>query len=259
MSKLQEVKTVTFDKNLNRIIQSDPIYEALFENIYKLTDLNAFLAQKGMLDEKFLHKLSMGGKEYHLCYQTKDLDDTFEFQFFLLAESWVVVNPAGGNDVYDQLTGQFTEKTILALLTSEISRTARDKDNCTALIIDIEHLKNINEMFGFLAGDHILKEHARVLKENTRTSDSIGRFKGDKFLVILHKTDTHGTMQYIKKFEDSLKQISFQFNELNVLVDLNYGVTLFKEDDTVPKVLDRAQKALAQAKKSQSTHIQYLL
>jgi len=259
MSKLQEVKTIVFDKNLNRIIHSDPLYEALFENIYTLTDLNTFLAQNGMLDENFLHKLSMGGKEYHLCYQSKDLDDTFEFRFFLLAESWVVVNPAGGNDIYDQLTGQLTEKTILALLTSEISRAKRDKDDYTVLIIDIEHLKNINEMFGFLAGDHVLKEHARVLKESTRTSDSIGRFKGDKFLVILHKTDAHGTMQYIKKFETSLKKVSFQFNDLNVLVDLNYGVTLLKEDDTVAKVLQRAQKALNQAKKSTSAHIQYLL
>ncbi len=259
MSKLQEVKTVIFDKNLNRIIQSDPIYEALFKNIYTLTDLNAFLAQNEMLGEGFLNKLSMGGKEHHLCYRTKDNDDTFEFQFFLLAESWLVVNPTGSYDLHDSLTGHFTEKTILSLLKSEISRTARDKEDCTALIIDIDHLKNINEMFGFLAGDYILKEHAKALKANTRSSDFIGRFKGDKFLVILHKTDAHGAMQYITKLEASLKKTSFQFNELNVLVDLHYGVTMIKADDTVNSLIERVQNALKKAKKSRASHIEFLL
>lgn len=59
MPKLQDTKTVVFDKNLNRSIQSDPLFEALFVNIYTLTDLNAFLAQNGILDEGFLTKLSM--------------------------------------------------------------------------------------------------------------------------------------------------------------------------------------------------------
>lgn len=259
LSKLQEVKTVIFDKNLNRLIQSDPIFEALFENIYSLTSLNAFLAQNAMLDENFLHKLSMGGKEHHLCYMTHDKDETFEFQFFLLSDAWFVVNPTGCYDLYDQLTGLMTEKNILSLLRHEIKRTARDKSQSTTLIIDIKHLKNINEMFGYLAGDYVLKEVSRVLTENTRGSDAIGRFKGDKFLVILHKTDPHGTMQYIQKFEEALNHINFCFNEFNFDIDLNYGVTLSKEDDNINRLVERAHQALTKAKKSRTNHIEYLL
>lgn len=259
LSKLQEVKTVIFDKNLNRIIQSDPIFEALFENIYTLTALNGFLAQNSMLDEKFLHKLSMGGKEYHLCYQIKDKDETFEFQFFLLSDSWFVVNPTGCYDLYDQLTGLMTEKNVLSLLKHEIKRTARDKAQSTSIIIDIKHLKNINEMFGYLAGDYVLKEVSRVLKENTRGSDALGRFKGDKFFVILYKTDAHGTMQYIQKFEEALKHVNFSFNDFNFDIDLSYGVTLSKESDTIHTLIDRAHKALVKAKKSHTSNIEYLL
>jgi len=259
LSKLQEVKTVIFDKNLNRIIQSDPIFEALFENIYTLTALNGFLAQNSMLDEKFLHKLSMGGKEHHLCYQIADKDETFEFQFFLLSDTWFVVNPTGCYDLYDQLTGLMTEKNILSLLKHEIKRTQRDKTHSTSLIIDIKHLKNINEMFGYLAGDYVLKEVSRVLKENTRGSDALGRFKGDKFFIILHNTDTQGTMKYIQKFEEALKHVDFCFNEFNFDVDLSYGVTLSKEDDTIHKLIDRAHQALVKAKKSRISNIEYLL
>jgi diguanylate cyclase (GGDEF)-like protein len=259
MPKLHETRTVVFDKNLNRIIHSDPLFEALFENIYTLTDLNTFLAQNGMLDEGFLKKLSMGGKEHHLCYQSVDLEDTFEFRYFLLADSWFVVNSAGSYDVHDQLTGLITEKSILSLLGHEIKRISRNHENSTAVLIDILHLKNINEMFGFLAGDYVIKEVANVLKTNTRGSDATGRFKGDKFIVILHQTDAHGTMQYINKFETSLKQIGFMFNDLSFDVELKYGVTMCKQDDTVDSLIQRANKALNKAKKSRITDIEYLL
>jgi len=259
VSKLQEVKTVVFDKNLNRVIKSDPIFEALFENIYSLTTLNAFLAQNAMLDENFLHKLNMSGKEYHLCYRTKDLDDTFEFQFFLLSDSWFVVNPTGCYDLYDQLTGLMTEKNILSLVKHEIKRGIRNKKYSTSIILDIKHLKNINEMFGYLAGDYVLKEIARILKENTRGSDALGRFKGDKFFILLHQTDAHGTMQYIQKFEASLKQLNFCFNDFNFDVDLTYGITMNKEDDNVNRLVERAHKALTKAKKSRTSHIEFLL
>ncbi len=259
MSKLQEVKTVIFDKNLNRIIQSDPIFEALFQNIFTLTALNAFLAQNAMLDEGFLHKLKMSGKEYHLCYQMKDLDETFEFHFFLLSDAWFVVNPTGCYDLYDQLTGLMTEKNILSTLKQEIKRTIRDKTSTTVLILDIKHLKNINEMFGYLAGDHVLKEVARTLKNNTRGSDALGRFKGDKFLILLHKTDPHGTMQYVRKFQEALDKTNFSFNDFNFEIELSFGVTQTHDTDTVNALLDRAGKALSKAKKSKTSNIEYLL
>lgn len=259
MANLQETRTVVFDKNLNRIIHSDPLFEALFVNIYTLTDLNAFLAQNGMLDEVFLNKLSMGGKEYHLCYQSNDLDDTFEFRFFLLADSWTVVNPTGCYDIHDQLTGLMTEKSILALLGQEIKRISRNNEKSMAVVIDIRHLKNINEMFGYLAGDYVIKEVASVLKENTRGSDATGRFKGDKFIVVLHQTDAHGTMQYISKLEESLKQINFAFSDMNFDVGLKYGVSMCKKDDTVSTLMQRVNQALLKAKKSRTTDIEYLL
>ncbi len=140
-----------------------------------------------------------------------------------------------------------------------MKRISRNHENSTAVLIDVRHLKNINEMFGYLAGDYVIKEVANLLKENTRGSDATGRFKGDKFIVILHQTDAHGTMQYINKFEASLQQIDFMFNDLGFDVELKYGVTMCKKDDTVDTLMQRASKALSRAKKSRTTDIEYLL
>jgi len=259
MSKQIEVKTVIFDKILNRVTQPDPIFEALFENIYTLTELNAFLAQNGMIDQKFIHKLNISGIEHHLCYHTIDKDETFEFHFFLLSDAWLIINPTGCSDITDRLTGLLNEQNIISLLKHEIKRAQRDKDATTTVIMDIDHLKNINEMFGFIAGDYVLQSIAKILKENTRGSDAVGRYHGDKFIIALHKTDAHGTMQYIKKFLEALKNINFCFNDFNFDVDVTFGVTLCKEHDTATKLLDRASKALDKAKKSHSTHIEFLL
>ena len=114
-------------------------------------------------------------------------------------------------------------------------------------------------MFGYLAGDYVLKEISRVLNESTRGSDALGRFKGDKFFILLHQTDAHGTMQYIQKFEESFKQIDFCFNDFNFDIELNYGVTMNKEEDNVNRLIERAHKALSKAKKSRTSHIEFLL
>lgn len=259
MPVLQEIRTVVFDKNSNRITQSDPVFETLFENMTELSVLNTFLAQNSMLDENFLHKLSIDGKEHQLCYQRKDLPESFEFHFFLLSDEWSVVNPAGGCDIYDQLTGLRNEKNMLSLLKHEINRAARDKNSSATLIIDIKHLKNINEMFGYLAGDYVLKEVSKTVTGNTRLSDATGRYKGDKLVVLLYKTDAHGAMQYLKRFEERFKQIELGFNGFSFDIEFNFGVTISKEEDTVGTLLERANKALIKAKKSRTTHVEFLL
>jgi len=66
-------------------------------------------------------------------------------------------------------------------------------------------------------------------------------------------------MQYIQKFEEALKKVEFSFNDFNFDIDLNYGVTLSKEDDTIHKLVERAHQALTKAKKSRTSHIEYLL
>jgi diguanylate cyclase (GGDEF)-like protein len=259
MSKQIEVKTVIFDKNLNRVLETDPIFEALFENIYTLTDLNAFLAQNGMIDQKFIHKLNISGIEHHLCYHTVDKVDSFEFHFFLLSDSWLIINPTGCSDITDRLTGLLNEQNIISLLKHEIKRAQRDKNAATTIVMDIDHLKNINEMFGFIAGDYVLQSIAKILKENTRGSDAVGRYHGDKFIISLHKTDAHGTMQYIKKFTQALNDINFSFNDFNFDVEVTFGVTLCKEHDTATKLLERATKALEKAKKGHSSNVEFLL
>lgn len=257
MAQLQKIRSVIFDKNMNRIIRSDPIYESLFVSITTLTALNSLLAKNTMLDQKILSKLKMGGKEYHVCYKCIDLEETFEFHFFLFSDDWIVVNPTGRHDIYDQLTGLLTERSMLSLLKHEIKRTFRNKDVYTALLLDIGHLKDINEMFGYRVGDTILKTVAQTLQSNTRGSDVLGRYKGDKFVVILHKTDMNGAAHYIKKFEAAMHAVKFHFDDLHFHVKINYGLSSSRENETIDSLFERLQGALKQEKENSTSYMEY--
>jgi len=257
MQKVKPVRSVLFDKNMNLILQSDPVFEMLFPDIKTLTVFSDFLSKNAMLDDTFLMKLVIKGVNHHVCYKGIDHDETYEFQFFLLDEEWVVINPTGKHDIKDQLTGLLTERSVLSLIDNGIQRSQRDKDSYTVLLIDIAHLKDINEAFGFLAGDSIIHSISQVLHTNTRAADSLGRYKGDKFIVFLHKTDINGAMQYIKKFESALKKIKFTFEDLNFYVKTHYGIANNHEDETIDLLIQRLHSTLLEAKKDSTSHIEY--
>ena len=257
MPTLPKVRAVVFDKNMNLLLRSDPIFEILFGTIETLTDFNTFLAKNEMLDESFTKKLQMNNKEYHLCYRFIDLVETFEFHFFLLGDEWIVVNPTGRHDIHDELTGLLTERSLLSLLSHEIARTHRDKEIHTAIIIDIGHLKEINEAFGYLTGDTIIKSVAQVLNKRTRKSDSLGRYMGDKFVSVLHKTDMAGTMRYIKKLETAIRTLKFNYHDINFRVNINCGITTTQPDDTLFSLLERLQTDLLIKKEESTADIDY--
>jgi diguanylate cyclase (GGDEF)-like protein len=257
MPNLQKIISVVFDKNMDMILRSDPVFDILFPNIKTLTSFNTFLAKNEALDKNFLAKLNIGGKEHHVCYKCIDLEEIFEFQFFLLDDDWMIINPTGRHDIRDQLTDVLTQRSLLSLLEHEIQSSTRHQEEHTAVIIDIAHLKDINEAFGYLAGDSIIKTLAQTLKTNSRGSDVLGRYQGDKFIIMLTKTDINGTMEFIKKFEAALAKISFTFSDMSFFVKTNYGIISITPKETLKSLLDRLHDKLHEAKEGNISHIEY--
>ena len=257
MSGFEGKHSIIFDKNMNLLIKSDPVFDTLFGHISTLTELISFLSKNTMLDENFINNLKVDEKEYQVCYKTIDKKDSFEFHFFLLDDSWTIVNPRGRQDIYDQLTNLLTERNLVSLLEHELKCASRDKSVFTTLIIDLAHIQDINEAFGYLAGDAIIKSVADILKKNTRASDSVGRYKGDKYIVILHKTDKDGTLQYIEKLEKALKSVRFTFAGLHFHPKINYGISTCEGERSVDKLLEKLRTELNIAKKTSVTTIEY--
>ena len=86
---------------------------------------------------------------------------------------------------HDFLTTLLNRSEILAALEREVARGARDDKPATVILADIDHFKRINDTMGHAAGDEVLKEVARRLKQDLRPYDVVGRYGGEEFLLIL--------------------------------------------------------------------------
>jgi diguanylate cyclase (GGDEF)-like protein len=89
----------------------------------------------------------------------------------------------------DQLTGVMNRPAALRHLAAEVERSVRHGRPVTVALADIDHFKQVNDTYGHLAGDLVLRQVAQVLRSNVRANDAIGRYGGEEFLLIFAETD----------------------------------------------------------------------
>jgi len=115
------------------------------------------------------------------------------------------------------------------------------------IMIDIDHFKQVNDCFGHLAGDAVLVELATLFKTSIRSTDLIGRWGGEEFLVILPDTDEIGAMKLAETLRRVVSENHFSQQEH---ITISLGVSVFDGDTNVDSVIYRADQALYQAKEN---------
>jgi diguanylate cyclase (GGDEF)-like protein len=89
---------------------------------------------------------------------------------------------------FDALTDVLSRRALVESLDAEIARAERYGSALTCLMLDLDHFKNINDTYGHQCGDAVLQRVARVISEQCRTTDHVGRYGGEEFLIILPET-----------------------------------------------------------------------
>lgn len=124
---------------------------------------------------------------------------------------------------------------------------AGDRDLCLA-VCDVDHFKPVNDRFGHLAGDRVLKVLARELESRVRDTDFVARYGGEEFVVILPDTWLDDALDVLDKLRSAVEQMPFHFRDDNVPVTVSFGVTAWQPGDTPDRMFERADKALYRAK-----------
>jgi len=136
-------------------------------------------------------------------------------------------------------------------LEREFSRSRRHDLNLSLIMIDIDHFKRLNDAYGHLQGDAILKELAKLLKDTFRDSDILGRFGGEEFSIILPMTNGTEAMISAERLRKKVEEHSFpcQFKPLKLTVSL--GVSHYPREgvENPDELIKRADEALYRAKK----------
>ena len=157
--------------------------------------------------------------------------------------------------ITDSLTGAFNKRQILITAHKEFARAYRRRAkglpefDLGFVMIDIDWFKKVNDTFGHLAGDLLLKELAERVSGCLRAYDTLGRFGGEEFLVILPGSDLEQTKSVAGKIWRLIRETPFSLEGKTVAVTVSIGVAAAREVDMeYAQMLKRADEALYLAK-----------
>jgi diguanylate cyclase (GGDEF)-like protein len=147
--------------------------------------------------------------------------------------------------ITDKLTGLFNRYKIEDILAHEQIRADRYGSCFGLLMLDIDHFKRINDTYGHIQGDAVLKEFAEILKTYARESDSVGRWGGEEFLVIIPESSKEAIMPFAQRLRKTVEQHHFAtVGQLTVSI----GATLYTHQTPVQKLIGTIDAALYDSK-----------
>ncbi len=154
----------------------------------------------------------------------------------------------------DKLTQINNRLKLDEVLEYEFSISTRYSTDLSIFILDIDHFKKVNDTFGHLVGDLVLTQLAGILKSCVRESDTVGRWGGEEFLVILPHTCLEDARKVAEKIKGAVEKTDFQKAGR---ITCSIGTASFCEGDDSEKLLSRADKALYRAKSGGRNQVGY--
>lgn len=149
----------------------------------------------------------------------------------------------------DLLTMLPNRPAIAAALERELSRCHRDRRTVGVILLDIDHFKKINDTYGHFAGDAVLRETAARLRGNMRPYDSVGRYGGEEFLVVLPNCDIDQAKVQAERMRVRLHSSAMIVDGAEMRVSASFGVTVSDGSERSPDLFVRvADEALYKAK-----------
>jgi diguanylate cyclase (GGDEF)-like protein len=145
----------------------------------------------------------------------------------------------------DGLTGLWNRSRIDQLFAEEIARAQRYGTPFSVILLDIDHFKHVNDHHGHAVGDSVLRQFARLLRDNVRSVDKVGRLGGEEFLVILPEIDATQAQAAARTLQERIRQFDF---DTVLRKTASFGITQFRGDESPQHMLDRADRALYRAK-----------
>ena len=127
----------------------------------------------------------------------------------------------------DYLTGVLNRRALIDRLGQEMERSKREFKPLSLILLDIDSFKEINDTYGHLTGDQVLKAFARSIKESLRTYDILGRFGGDEFLICLPDTDFDSAIDIAERVRKNIAKIEVQKGDVLIKLSSSAGITYY--------------------------------
>jgi two-component system cell cycle response regulator len=151
----------------------------------------------------------------------------------------------------DGLTQIFNKRYFMEMLEREISRAHRYHRALSMAMFDIDHFKHVNDTYGHLAGDHVLRHLASTVKNNIRREDILARYGGEEFAIIFPEIDLQGARCIADKLRKLVAGTPFKFEDTDIVITISLGVASCHENLHEPTEFIRlADEKLYEAKQT---------
>ncbi|MBU1869578.1 MAG: GGDEF domain-containing protein [Candidatus Omnitrophica bacterium] len=199
------------------------------------------------MDKKPIGYLAAGG----IREEDKEKFHILAEQFMLGIKRALLYKKVQELSITDGLTQIFSRRYFLERFQEEFSRSKKFNHFLSFLMVDIDHFKEFNDNYGHLVGDAILRDVARVIKENIRQIDFMGRYGGEELSLALAETDRRQAHFAAERIRKAIEARRFRVYDEDLSVTISIGISTFKNDvkDT-SALIEKADKALYQAKET---------
>ncbi|MCG8428483.1 MAG: GGDEF domain-containing protein [Chromatiales bacterium] len=147
----------------------------------------------------------------------------------------------------DPLTGVYNRIAMESTIKREIGLAQRHHSALSLIILDIDHFKEVNDCHGHLYGDQVITAVAQAAKQTIRESDAIFRYGGEEFLILLNNTAIDGAELLAERIRNKINNLKPHTSK-DISITISLGVTTMQEDDDMASFVNRADKALYEAK-----------
>lgn len=153
----------------------------------------------------------------------------------------------------DEVTGLMNRRMLIESLTQHMSAAKRHEQALSVLLLDIDLFKRVNDTYGHLSGDKVLKAMASVMEQRSREQDYLGRFGGEEFLIILPNTDSEGAFLMAEALRETVETFPFEaVSGEAIAVTVSIGLCTLSQfpDPHCDDLIGAADQALYRAKAS---------
>jgi diguanylate cyclase (GGDEF)-like protein len=240
----------------NYLVLGDPVYSLSMWLILFL--IGAFLSLKPdhlrlFVLFMFAGMATLAAINLLALYSLNDFDLTHIFRwvnsFICMGIATLLVQRIGllqkQNATTDALTGMLNRHAFYPILNQELSRSARYARSFSIILLDVDEFKDINDNYGHLEGDKVLKELSSLVVGLLRKTDCTGRWGGEEFLILLPETEPADARILAERIREKIEETHFL---QKYYITASFGVAAFRAGRNLETLLECADKALYQAK-----------
>jgi diguanylate cyclase (GGDEF)-like protein len=148
----------------------------------------------------------------------------------------------------DALTGLANRRRVMQVASQQLGRRRRDGTPLSFVLGDVDHFKAVNDRHGHDTGDRVLMKVAGAMKAATREADTVSRWGGEEFLVVLPETDIATALRVAERMRESVRQIVVMRTGQPVSVTITLGVSSLRDGESIEDAIARADAAMYQGK-----------